>query len=215
MGKWHYISLNAVQERYRTNRENIIYVNHLWNQVKINDKQNWVPFVVDFHLAAPNNKIVIKESYQLDFNSKHFQKTVPKSQLISLQQPPNCSKLVVKGKKKKNCFKWKRCIPSAGACSILSLIIPRISPVHELPLKIIYRRIDMSVLSVCVHAHTHMDVCWGKETGNIIVSKSEEFIQCSTVFFMKCTIGQRPQRSELGDAFHLVLSSGVPSWKDL
>lgn len=57
--------------------------------------------MVDFHLAAPNNKIVIKESYQLDFNSKHFQKTVPKSQLISLQQPPNCSKLVVKGKKKK------------------------------------------------------------------------------------------------------------------
>lgn len=54
--------------------------------------------MVDFHLAAPNNKIVIKESYQLDFNSKHFQKTVPKSQLISLQQPPNCSKLVVKKK---------------------------------------------------------------------------------------------------------------------
>lgn len=58
----------------QANRENIIYVNHLWNQVKINDKQNWVPFVVDFHLAALNNKIVIKESYQLDFNSKHFQK---------------------------------------------------------------------------------------------------------------------------------------------
>lgn len=74
MGKWHYTSLNAVQEWCRTNEENIIYVNHLWNLVKINDKQNWVPFVVDFHLAAPNNKIVIKESYQLDFNSKHFQK---------------------------------------------------------------------------------------------------------------------------------------------
>jgi len=56
--------------------------------------------VVDFHLVAPNNKVVIKESYQLDFNSKHFPKTFPKSQLISLQQPPNCSKLVVKEKKK-------------------------------------------------------------------------------------------------------------------
>lgn len=99
MGKWHYASLSAAN-RSPTNRENIIYVNHLWNQVKINDKQNWVPFVVHFHLAAPNNKIVIKETYQLDFNSKHFQKTVPKSQLISLQQPPNCSKLVVKKKKK-------------------------------------------------------------------------------------------------------------------
>lgn len=52
----------------------------------------------------------------------------------------------------------KKCIPSAGACSILSLIIPRISPVHELPLKIIYRQINMSVLSARVHAHTHMDV---------------------------------------------------------
>lgn len=28
---------------------------------------------------------------------------------------------------------------------------------HELPLQIIYRQINMSVLSV--HAHTHMDVC--------------------------------------------------------
>lgn len=64
MGKWHCISLSAarVQEWYRTYRENMVYVNHLWNQVKINDKQNWVPFVVDFHLAALNNKIVIKES---------------------------------------------------------------------------------------------------------------------------------------------------------
>lgn len=131
----------------------------MWNRVKINDKQNWVPFVVDFHLAAPNNKIVIKESYQLDFNSKHFQKTVPKSQLISLQQPPNCSKLVVK---KKKCFKWKRCIPSAGGCSILFLIIPRISPMHELPLKIIYRQIDVYVcVSVCLHMHR--DICWKRK----------------------------------------------------
>lgn len=144
--------LTGVPEWYRTNRENIVYVNHLWNQVKINDKQNWVLFVVDFHLAAPNNKIVIKESYQLDFNSKHFQKTVPKSQLISLQQPPNCSKLVVK--KKKTCFKWKRCIPPAGACSILFLIIPRISPIHELPLKIINRQICVCV-SGCACAHAH------------------------------------------------------------
>lgn len=77
--------------------------------------------------------------------------------MISLQQPPNCSKLVVKGKKTQPCFKWKKCIPSAGACSILSLIIPRISPVHELPLKIIYRQIDMSVLSVlCMRTRTWM-----------------------------------------------------------
>lgn len=65
------------------------------------------PLWLNFHLAAPNNKIVIKKSYQLDFNSKHFQKTVPKSQLISLQQPPNCSKLVVKGKKKKTALNEK------------------------------------------------------------------------------------------------------------
>lgn len=58
----------------------------------------------------------------------------------------------------------KKCIPSAGACSILSLIIPRISPVHELPLKIIYRQINMSVLSARVHAHTHME-CVLRERG--------------------------------------------------